>query len=117
MGRGHLKREARTAYIEAIPNEQVFLIAIVFRGCWIDGIIIKKGYKSVEEVEAWLTCLNYFEELTGIALGHAMISVLGKEGRREIETWVEGKGKTIILLGSRNRSQAQVIIEGVKQAL
>jgi hypothetical protein len=117
MDRKRLKREARVAYIEAIPKDHVFLVAIVFRGCWIDGIVIKEGDKSAEEVEAWLAGSNYFEELTGIALGPEMTGLLGKGGKREVETWSEGKGKKIIPLGSRNRDQAQVIIDGVKQAL
>jgi len=117
MGRGPLKREARVAYIEAMPKGRVFLVAIVFRGCWIDGIMIKEGYEAVGEVEAWLAGSDYFEELSGIALGPGMMNVLGEEGAREVETWAESKGKTVLPLGTRNRRQAQVIIDGVKHAL
>jgi hypothetical protein len=46
-----------------------------------------------------------------------MTGLLGKGGKREVETWSESKGKKIIPLGSRNRDQAQVIIDGMKQAL
>jgi hypothetical protein len=117
MGRGHLKREARVAYIEAVPKGRVFLVAIVFRGCWIDGIMIREGYEAAREVEAWLAGSDYFEELSGIALGLEMINVLGAGGVRDVEEWAESKGKTVLPLGARNRHQAQVIIDGVKQAL
>lgn len=117
MDRARLKREARVAYIEAIHKDHLFLAVIVFRGCWIDGIMIKRDHKSTEELEAWLTSLNYFEELTGIALGPEITDLLGKGGKRKVEAWSESKGKKIIPLGSRNRDQAKVIINGVKQAL
>jgi len=114
MDRGHLKREARVAYIEAIPKGRVFLVAIVFRGCWIDGIMIREG---VGGVEGWLAGSDYFEELSGIALGLEMMNVLGEGGAKDMKNWAESKGKTILPLGARNRHQAQVIIDGVKQAL
>jgi len=117
VGRGRLKREARVAYIEAIPRGRVFLIAIVFRGCWIDGIMIRGGYEAVGELEAWLAGSDYFEELSGIALGLEMMNVLGGAGVRDVERWAEGKGKMVLPLGARNRQQAQVIIDGLKQAL
>ena len=117
IGRERLKREARVAYIEAISKDHLFLVAIVFRGCWIDGIMIIEDHKSAEEVEAWLAGSNYFEELTGIALGPEIIDLLGKGGKIKVEAWSESKGKKIISIGSRNRDQARVIINGVKQIL
>jgi hypothetical protein len=92
-------------------------VCIIFRGGWIDNIIVKKNHKSAEELEVWLTSLNYFEELTGIALGPEINSLLKTGGKRKVEAWSESKGKKVMLLSTRNRCQAKIIINGVKQFL
>lgn len=113
----NLKREARIAYIEVIKEDPVSVIAIIFRGCWMDGMLIATGYSSVEDIKDWLGKSEYFLELNGIAFGKTMAEYLGSKGLKDLESWMKECGKGTFQLGQRNQKQAQVIVDGVSAFL
>lgn len=107
-----LKRESRTAYVEYIKEGGGMALAFVFRGGWIDAIVMTREIKSPKELVNWLKEAGYYEELSGIALGEGMRRILGGQGSDEI-----GLGLPIVEICSRNRIQADVIIDGIRQWL
>ena len=111
-GKGYKpKREARVGVLEAVAGSEAFLIVIVFRGGWLDGMIMKRG---LEDLEGWLAASGFFEELSGLAFGSGISQMLGPARERGLASWLEGKGKRLIRLAPRNARQARVIVEGVK---
>lgn len=113
----NLKREARIAYIEVMKEDPVSVIAIIFRGCWMDGMLIATGCSSVEGVKGWLGGSAYFLELNGIAFGEAMAEYFGSKGLEDLEAWMKENGKGTFKLAQRNQKQARVIVEGVSSFL
>ena len=109
-----LKREARAAYVDAVPGADVFMVAIVFRGGWVDGMAMRKGFGGSEDLEGWLCSLAYFEELHGVAIGGDLLELLGCGGVDRVAAWLEGKGKRVMPLALRNAKQAGVIMEGLR---
>jgi hypothetical protein len=105
------KREARAGFLEAVADGDKFLILIVFRGGWLDGVVMKRGLEGLEE---WLGTSGFFEELSGFALGNGIIQMLGSARQRELASWLEAKGKRLIKMPPRNARQVKVIVEGVK---
>ena len=113
----NLKREARIAYIEVMKEDPVSVIAIIFRGCWMDGMLIATGCSSVEGIKGWLGGSEYFLELNGIAFGEAMTEYFGNKGLENLESWMKENGKGAFKLGQRNQKQARVMVEGVSSFL
>jgi hypothetical protein len=113
----NLKREARIAYIEVIKEDPVSVIAIIFRGCWMDGMLIATECSSVEDIKGWLGGSEYFLELSGIAFGEAIVEYYGSKGLEDLESWMKESGKGTFQLGQRNLKQAQVIVDGVSSFL
>jgi hypothetical protein len=112
-----LKREARIAYIEVMKEDPVSVITIIFRGCWMDGMMIATGCNSVEGIKDWLGGSEYFLELNGIAFGEAMAECFGSKGLEDLESWMKEVGKGTFRLGQRNQMQARVIVDGVSAFL
>jgi hypothetical protein len=93
------------------------VIMIVFRGAWLDGMMVMKGVDSLEQLEGRIAGSNYFEELKGFALGRDFLSVLGQEGERAFEAWTADLGKGMLMLGNRNRELAEVMVRGIGEGL
>jgi hypothetical protein len=110
------KRETRVAFIESLSGAMGYSVAVIFRGGWIDGIIAGR-LLGADAMEKWLEGSVYFKELNGIAIGSGMAQALGPETLREVEEWALEKKKTLMPLGRRNREQASVIIDGLKDAI
>ena len=108
------KREVRAAYVDAVNGADVFLVAIVFRGGWVDGMAMRKGFSGSEDLEGWLGSLAYFEELHGVAIGGDLLELLCCGGAGRVAAWLEGKGKRVMPLVLRNAKQAGVIMEGLR---
>lgn len=98
------KAERRIAFLDYI-EEGDLVIAIVFRGCWIDAITMKKGLKSFEGVISWLKEEGYFYEISGF---HLSDSILEKLGLRDFAS---------APCCERNLSSAKIIIDGIKNWL
>jgi len=101
-----MKKEARIAHVEVIPGGG--LLAIVFRGGWIDGLSAFPGRTGSGEVAEWLDGSRYLEELRGISMGES----LGAAEATEVSGWAKAKGLPEVRVGKRNRMQARVIAEG-----
>ena len=112
-----LKREARIAYLEIVGREPLSIITIVFRGCWMDGMLLLRSFESLEGLEHWLEGSTYFKELNGIALGDRLAGRISPGGQEELGRWIEGCDKAILKLVPRNQRQAKVIVEGLSEFL
>lgn len=108
-----LKREARVALVEALKRGAV--IVIIFRGGWIDGIMVNRGPTRLEELEKWLEVSPYFRELHGLAIGKDFLEVMGDDGACEFRAWAVSMGKEILEAGARNLRQAGVIIGALRE--
>ena len=111
------KRESRVGYVEAVPSGEPFLVTIVFRGAWVDGMAMRKGFQGCGDLKGWLRSLAYFEELAGVALGQGLSGLLGETGVREMGAWLQKEGMKLVLLAPRNARQAEVITEGMRAFL
>jgi hypothetical protein len=99
-----LKKEARIAFVDCINDNIV--ITIIFRGCWIDGICIKKGVKDYNDLISWLMKEGYYYEIRGFHLSENVVKIFGHQNHLPI-----------IKTCKRNINSARVIIEGIKKWL
>lgn len=104
------KREARIAYIDAIPGMGRAII-IIFRGGWIDTIASCEAKTAWELIE-WLRRSGYIEEIKSFAAGEGLLAL---QGASDLEDWLAGRGILREQLPARNMRQASVIIEGLKE--
>ncbi|MCX8182271.1 MAG: hypothetical protein N3D12_04060 [Candidatus Methanomethyliaceae archaeon] len=109
--RSQKKREARKAYVEYIREGGGMLVLFVFRGGWIDAIVMKRGLKGLGELVTWLRETGYFEEVSGIAFGEGFRGAIGGDlGEKNL-------GMPMVSLSPRNRCDAEAIIEGIRHWL
>lgn len=98
------KIEKRIAFLDYIKEGDI-VIAIIFRGCWIDAITMKRGIKSYEEIFSWLKEEGYFYEIFGF---HLSSSIVENFGLHNISNTPCCK---------RNLNSAKIIIDGIKNWL
>ncbi|MBC7127267.1 MAG: hypothetical protein ABC585_06920 [Candidatus Methanosuratincola petrocarbonis] len=104
------KREARIAYIDAVPGMGMVLI-IIFRGGWIDTIASCKA-DAAESLIEWFRTSGYLEEIKAFARGKGLLAL---RGISELEDWLAERGIRRGELPARNLRQASVIMEGLKE--
>ncbi|MEN3035188.1 MAG: hypothetical protein ABC537_02685 [Candidatus Methanosuratincola sp.] len=104
------KREARIAYIDAIPGMGRILI-IIFRGGWIDTIASCEA-NTTEGLIEWLQTSGYIEEIKSFATGEGLLAL---QGASELEDWLAGHGILKEQIPARNLKQASAIIEGLRE--
>ena len=111
MARVRGKRETRRAYVEYIREGGGMTVLFVFRGGWIDAIAMRRGIRGLVDLFSWLKETGYFEEISGIAFGEGFKEAFGeKTGEENLEI-------PLVKPSARNRGDAKVIIEGVRQWL
>lgn len=104
------KREARIAYMDAVPGTGRTLV-IIFRGGWIDAIASCEASKAEELIE-WFRTSGYLEEIKEFAIGQGLHSL---EGVSEVEEWLAELGIQRGGLPARNLRQVSVIMEGLRE--
>lgn len=99
-----MKKEIRVAFVDCINHN--IIIAIIFRGCWINGICIKRGIKSYDELISWLMEEGYYYEIRGFYFTENIRKIFGDKS-----------DLPIMRICKRNIDSAKVIIEGIKKWL
>ncbi|MBC7112998.1 MAG: hypothetical protein H5T34_03095 [Candidatus Methanomethyliales bacterium] len=110
-GAERTKRETRKAYVDYIPEGRGIVVLFVFRGGWIDAIVMKRGAKDLEDLVKWLRETGYFEEISGIAFGEGFRSAIGWKMNEKY------LGIPLMDVPPRNRRDAEVVIEGIRKWL
>jgi len=98
------KIEKRYAFLDYIKEGDI-VIAIIFRGCWIDAITMKRGIKNYEEIISWLKEEGYFYEISGFHLSNSIIEKFRLYNIPNIPCC------------KRNLNSAKVIIDGIRNWL
>ncbi|MCS7097448.1 MAG: hypothetical protein NZ922_00470 [Candidatus Methanomethyliaceae archaeon] len=96
------KKEARTIVLDYL-KEGDLVIAIIFRGCWIDAITMKRGLRSFEEITSWLKEEGYLCEISYIS--------------NSIKEHFGPLNLPITYCCIRNLNMAKILIEGVRDWL
>lgn len=95
------KKEVRTIVLDYLKEGDI-VIAIIFRGCWIDAITMRKGLRNFEEITSWLKEEGYLCE----------ISYISDDIKEKF-----GSLNTSITCCMRNLNMAKIIVEGVRNWL
>jgi len=106
-----MKKEARIAHFEALAGGN--LLAVIFRGGWIDGLSTLTGGGGGIAIAKWLEGSKYLEELRGVSLGKGM----GAAEAGAVRRWAKSRGLPEVSAGERNRRQARVLAEGFDRFL
>ncbi|MEM3882998.1 MAG: hypothetical protein QXO23_06410 [Candidatus Methanomethyliaceae archaeon] len=111
MEKGRGKRETRRGYVDYLQEGGGVVVLFVFRGGWIDAIVMKRGLQDLRDLVSWLKETGYFEGISGIAFGEGFRKAFGGNmGEKYLEIPVKSPS-------SRNVGDANVIIEGIRQWL
>ncbi len=105
-----VKREARTAYIDALPGIGKILI-VIFRGGWIDAITSCDA-EDAEGLIKWFSTSGYTEEIRSFAAGEGLSAL---EGISKFEDWIAKKGIRREELPKGIWRQVSVIVEGLRE--
>jgi len=105
-----VKRETRTAYVDAVPGMGRILI-VIFRGGWIDTITSCEA-KDAEGLIGWLRSSGYTEEIKAFVIGEGLSAL---QGISELEDWLARHGIPRGELPARNLNQVSAIMEGLRE--
>lgn len=111
MEKGRGKRETRRGYVDYIQEGGGVVVLFVFRGGWIDAIVMKRGLHDLRDLVNWLKETGHFGEISCMAFGEGFRKAFGGN---MVEKYLEIPLKSP---SPRNVGDANVIIEGIKQWL
>lgn len=111
------KREGRVLFVDIAGGRGGGILAIVFRGGWIDCIAAVRDPGSAEAAASWLESQGFMLEVTGIDIGPGLPVAWGEAEAGKLSEWGKSRGFTACKLGSRNAAQAHVISSGLEDYL
>lgn len=124
-GDGKVKRESRVLFIDEVGGvvgmewegerrgKKGALLAIVFRGGWIDCIAARRDPGGWVPASAWLEGQGFMLEVTSVSFGPGLAAAWGEEEAEGLSGWAAARGLEPCCLGGRNAAQADVISRGV----
>ncbi len=111
------KREGRVLFIDAVGGEGGALLAVVFRGGWVDCIAARRKPGGAAGASAWLESQGFLLEVIAVSLGEGLGAAWGSGEVEELRRWAASMGFEECSLGKRNASQAAVISCGIGEYL
>ena len=111
------KREGRVLFIDVIGGAGGALLAIVFRGGWIDCMAARADPGGWAAAAEWLESQGFMLEVTATSIGAGPESAWGRAEADGLAGWAAARGFESRGLGRRNASQAATISRGVGEYL
>jgi|GEM_PF-2391283 len=111
------KREGRVLFIDVVGGAGGALLAIVFRGGWLDCMAARSDPGGWAAAAEWLEAQGFMLEVTAASIGAGPESAWGRAEADDLSGWAAARGFEPRGLGRRNASQAAIISRGVEEYL
>jgi hypothetical protein len=111
------KGEGRVLFIDVVGGAGGALLAIVFRGGWIDCMAARADPGGWAEAAEWLESQGFMLEVTAASIGAGPESAWGRAEADGLSGWAAARGFESRGLGRRNASQAATISRGIEEYL